>query len=100
MLLLNPNFKIQGPESPLRFQIEYITDDKRRPYLFARQLDEGDFALTEASTLGGVRLKPVLTQPRALTPEGKPDRDLFTFCPASAADLKTLHVGQIVFFLQ
>ena len=62
--------------------------------LFARQLEEGEFSVSEGSRLGGVPIKPYVSQPRALTSDGKPDMTVFTFVLATANDLPKLKVGQ------
>ncbi len=60
-------------------------------------IDSGvDFRLTELSTLGGIPIKPILTQPRAADKEGKPRYDLFVFYPKQGSDLDKLIEGQIV----
>lgn len=83
-------------EHEMKFRIEYIFDQKRPVSLFARQLEAGQFAVSEGSSLGGVPIKPYLSQPRALTPDGRPDMTLFTFVLATAHDLPRLQVGQEV----
>ena len=80
----------------MRFQIECISKDMSRPFLFARQLDSGDFALTEAPLLGGVAIKRSLTQPRALKPAGSPDLSIFALQLASASDVSKLQGGEVV----
>lgn len=80
----------------MKFRIEYIFDQKRPVSLFARQLEAGQFAVSEGLNLGGVPIKPYLSQPRALTPDGRPDMTIFTFVLATAHDLPRLLVGQEV----
>ena len=80
----------------MKFRIEYIASKERPAYLFARQLEAGSFFLSVASRLGGVAIKPRLSSPRALTPDGEPDLTIFAFVLASANDLPKLQVGQIV----
>ena len=80
----------------MKFQIEYLSKDFRRPYLVARQMESGVFSVSEQSRLGGVAIKPFVSQPRALTPEGKPDLTVFVFTLRSANDLSGLAAGQMV----
>jgi len=80
----------------MRFRIEYIAQHQRPAYLFARQLEAGEFLVSAASRLGGVAIKPYVSQPRALTSDGKPDLLVFTFILATANDLPKLRVGQEV----
>jgi hypothetical protein len=80
----------------MKFRIEYIAQRERPAYLFARQLEAGEFFVSEASRLGGVAIKPYVSQPRALTSDGKPDLSIFTFVLATANDLSKLTVGQEV----
>jgi len=80
----------------MKFQIEYLSKDARRPCLVARQMEPGQFSVSERSCLAGVSIKPFISQPRALTPEGKPDLTVFVFTLRSANDLSGLAVGQTV----
>ncbi|CAN7762747.1 MULTISPECIES: hypothetical protein [unclassified Variovorax] len=83
-------------KNKVKFRIEYIFDQQRPVSLFARQLEAGQFAVSEGSHLGGVPIKPYLSQPRALTPDGRPDMTVSTFVLATAHDLPRLRVGQEV----
>lgn len=80
----------------MKFRIEFVALRERPAYLFARQLEAGNFAVTTSSRLGGVPIKPYVSQPRALTPGGKPDLSVFVFVLATANDLPKLTVGQEV----
>jgi len=80
----------------MRFRIEFIAQRERPAYLLARQLEVGDFTISTTSRLGGVPIKQYVSQPRALTPDGKPDLSVFTFVLATANDLPKLKVGQEV----
>ena len=80
----------------MRFRIEFTAKKERPVFLFARQLELGDFHLSENSKLGEVPIRPNLAMPRALTTEGKPDMTVFTFYLATANDLPKLSVGQVV----
>jgi hypothetical protein len=80
----------------MKFRIEYIYHRERPAYVFARQLEPGDFALTTDSRLGGVSIQPSVSQPRAIKPDGKPDLSVFAFVLAKADDLPKLAVGQVV----
>jgi hypothetical protein len=80
----------------MQFRIEYIFERERPAYLFARQIEAGAFSVSANSRLGGVPIKPYVSQPRALTPEGEPDLKVFTFVLATANDLPRLKIGQVV----
>jgi hypothetical protein len=80
----------------MKFRIEYIATKERPAYLFARQLEPGQFSVSGEPRLGEVPIKPHVSQPRALTPTGEPDLTVFTFVLATANDLPKLKVGQVV----
>jgi hypothetical protein len=82
------------PGNEMKFRIEHIFHQQRPVSLFARQLEPGEFAVSERSRLGGVPIKPYLSQPRALTADGQPALTVFTFVLATANDLPRLQVGQ------
>jgi hypothetical protein len=82
--------------SKMKFRIEYVAKKARPAYLFARQLEPGDFEVTSTSRLGDTPLRPHLSQPRAHTPDGKPDLNVFAFFLVTADDLPKLKVGQVV----
>jgi len=80
----------------MKFRIEYIFHRERPAYVFARQLEPGDFALTVNSRLGGVSIRPSVSQPRTIKPDGTPDLSVFAFVLATADDLPRFAVGQVV----
>ena len=80
----------------MKFEITYIFEKQRPVTLFARQLGAGEFSLSESPMLGGVPIKRYVSQPRSITPDGKPDLSQFSFVLSSANDLPKLGVGQIV----
>jgi hypothetical protein len=80
----------------MKFRIEYIARKERPVYLFARQLETGEFFVSQTSRLGDVPIKPQVSRPRALTPDGKPDLSVFAFVLVTANDLPKLEVGQVV----
>ena len=82
------------PGHEMKFRIEHVFHQQRPVSLFARQLEPGEFVVSERSRLGGVPIKPYLSQPRALTADGQPDMTVFTFVLATANDLPRLQVGQ------
>lgn len=79
----------------MRFKIEYISTGKPC-YLLARQLDDGIFSLSQNSTLGGVRIRTSVTQPRALTRDGQPDLTVFAFQLCMESDRPLLETESIV----
>lgn len=80
----------------MKFRIEYIAQKERPAYLFARHLEPGEIHLSANSKLDEVPIRSNFAMPRALTPEGKPDMNVFTFYLATANDLPKLSVGQVV----
>lgn len=80
----------------MKFEITYIFEKRRPVTLFARQLGTGDFTLSDSPMLGGVPIKRYVSQPRSITPDGKPDLSQFAFVLSTAHDLPRLGVGQIV----
>lgn len=83
------------PKANVRFKIEYISAGTPC-YLLARQLDEGSFSVSERSTLGGVRIRSSLTQPRALTRDGMLDLTIFAFQLYVASDRRVFETDSIV----
>lgn len=80
----------------MKFEITYIFEKQRPVTLFARQLGAGEFTLSDSPMLGGVPIKRYVSQPRAITPDGKPDLSQFSFVLSTGSDLAKLAVGQIV----
>jgi len=80
----------------MKFRIEYIAKKERPVYVFARQLEPGEFRVSSTSSLGDVPIRPYISQPRALTSDGEPDRTVFTFILESANDVPKLELGQVV----
>jgi hypothetical protein len=80
----------------MKFRIEHLFQKHRPAYLFARQLEPGSFVLGETSRLGGVAIRPSISMPRSIKPDGSPDMTVFAFTLATANDLPKLTVGQVV----
>lgn len=80
----------------MRFRIEYVSTDKSRLAVLARQLDQGDFALSESPELGGIPVMRFLSQPRITKPDGSMDLSVFRFQLVSGNDLAKLRVGDVV----
>jgi hypothetical protein len=78
------------------FRIEYIAQRARPAYVFARQLEAGDFHLSPSSRLGDVPVRATLSQPRSLSADGRPDVTVFAFTLVTANDLPKFSVGQHV----
>ena len=56
---------------------------------------KGNWAVTEESTLGGILIKPWLSQPRALDDEGKPRYDVFNVILAEKVDSDGIKAGEV-----
>lgn len=80
----------------MRFRIEFLSSTTDKAYVLARQIDIGEFTLSEKSQLGGMPLTRSLTQPRTLKPDKTPDFSVFAFHLVSSSDVARLSVGQIV----
>jgi len=82
----------------IKFRIEYISEYGPVVYLLARQLDKGNFSLSPSSKLGGVLIKPFLSQPRKLRDDGSLDQEVFVFVLAEKHERAKFFIGQIVEF--
>lgn len=79
-----------------RFVVEAVTGLRGEVIVFAAELEgEGSFTV-DAATLAGCPLKPVLNQPRALTPDGQPRYDLWAFHLRHRRDRVQFIVGETV----
>lgn len=56
---------------------------------------QGNWEVTEDSTLGGIPIRPWLSQPRALDDDGKPRHDVFNVILAENADPSSIKVGEV-----
>jgi hypothetical protein len=81
---------------PLQFEIEAVLTHSARVTVFARQLVNEPFALSETARLGGLPIHAHLSMPRALNSDGSPRLDLFAFQLRTHSDLSALSVGQLV----
>jgi hypothetical protein len=80
------------------FEIELVLalPGVKRVQVLARKLEVGDFAIPLGATLGGVRVSPVLSAPRAKNAQGELRLDLFTFLLLDPQDAGRLSPGQRV----
>jgi hypothetical protein len=83
-------------ERLVKFKVEYVGKSETSSYLFARRLEPGDFSVSGSSRLGGVPIRPSISSPRALKPDGSPDLDVFAFILAESQDAERFSVGQTV----
>lgn len=56
---------------------------------------KGNWAVTEESTIGGIAIKPWLSQPRSLDDEGKPRYDVFNVILAEKIEADAIKTGEI-----
>lgn len=75
------------------FEIEDVLADGM---VFAAQLGNTDFELSPQVTLGGLPIRPHLSQPRAIAPDGVPRFDLFAFEPIDRHQARRLRTGDFV----
>ncbi|MBO9703425.1 MAG: hypothetical protein J7604_24665 [Sporocytophaga sp.] len=80
------------------FEILYIgNSDRISKFVFARSINENiDFSLTDKSTLGGVPIKPIISQPKTSNKNGNSTFDVFAFHLKTKSDMDLLKVGQLV----
>jgi hypothetical protein len=78
----------------LRFIIEFVP--KGEKYIFARKLENVNFALTPDSQIGGYAIKQLGLAPRASYPDGSPRFDICAFVLRNKADAASLMEGQEV----
>jgi len=76
-----------------RFEVEQILPFQGEVYIIARLREPAGFRLEPGCTLGGVTIRPWLTQPRALGISGEPRLDVYAFVLADAADAARLSEG-------
>ncbi len=76
----------------IRCSIEFLFEKERMIIVRAIDSPIPSFSVTKNTTLGGILIHPYLTQPRALTPEGKPRFDLYVFRLKGWSE--SLHSGQ------
>lgn len=75
------------------FEVEAVLDVGGQTVIFARILAPRDFALNEESRFGGCPIVPVLSQPRAMRPDGSPRTDLYAFVLRRREDGDKFRVG-------
>ena len=80
----------------MKFQVEFVYERDSEAYVFARQQEAGDFSLSPTSRFGGAAIRPAVSQPRKIRPDGTPDLDIFAFILADRGDIEKFHGGQIV----
>ena len=80
----------------MKFRVEHVVELRGEVTVFARQLAEGNFVLTETPRLGAIEIRRQVSQPRALTIGGQPDLTLFAFQLVAAGDRLRLSSGQIL----
>lgn len=74
--------------------LHIINSDRKSKFVFAKSLNENiNFSLTEKSTLGGVPIKPIISQPRTIDKNGNPIFNVFAFQVKNESDLALLQVG-------
>jgi len=61
--------------------------DERKPFWFAKQLGGGDFRLTDASTLGGVSIKPMTGMPSVAPRDDGTGPVVFAFYPCDRGNI-------------
>ncbi len=79
------------------FEILFIENsDRKSGFVLARSMNDNiDFSLTDQSTLGGVPIKPFISQPRTTDKNGNPTFDVFAFHVKNKSDLALLQVGML-----
>lgn len=81
----------------VRFEVEAVVEVSGHGIIvLARLLVRPGFTLGSAPKLEGRRIVPHLTQPRALTPDGRVRLDLFAFKLLHPGDAPAFRAGQLV----
>ena len=80
----------------LDFEIGEVVEIKGQVYMFGRLLDEGNFVLSEGSSLGGVEIEQWTEQPRVLDERSQQRKDVFAFVLKKGEDRTKLHKGKTV----
>lgn len=88
-----PRLRIPGQRVLAEFEVEHVLADGS---VFAAQLGDNDFKLSPHVTLSGIPIRPRLSQPRAMTPDGAPRFDLFAFDPIDRKEATRLRPGDFV----
>jgi hypothetical protein len=78
------------------FEIGETRVIRRRAYVFARMLEPRGFSLCGQYYLGGFPIEPWIGRPRALSEDGEPRTDLFSFVLRNVENLKALRSGELV----
>ena len=81
-------------EGVIDAKVEAVVDVGHEAHVIVCLNHDGNFSVFEGSTLGGKLIKPWLSQPRALTDEGKPRYDVYNFILASRNDMCSFQVGE------
>lgn len=81
-------------EGSIDAKVEAIVDVGHEAHVIVCLNHGGNFSVFDGSTLGGKLIKPWLSQPRALTDEGKPRYDVYNFILASKDDMSSFQVGE------
>ena len=82
----------------IRFEIQFVNEQDG--YVVVKRLDEGEFALTTRSCLGGYLLHSSLSQPRANTQNGTPRLDLFVMHPIDRHALRDWTSGAVLWLTE
>ena len=79
----------------LRFEVEARVPPPSAIVL-ARQLSDAPWEMPADPHFGGVPVEPVISQPRAMTPEGEPRFDLFALVLKRPSELGKFAIGEKV----
>ncbi len=81
-------------EGTIDAKVEAVVDVGHEAHVIVCLNHSGNFSVFDGSTLGGKPIRPWLSQPRALTEEGKPRYDIYNFILASKEDMNSFQVGE------
>ena len=82
-------------EGFIEAKVEAVVNVGHKAYVIVCLNSRDGFSVFDGSTLGGKPVRPWLTQPRALTSDGKPRYDVYSFTLISKADMHSFQVGEI-----
>ena len=82
-------------EGVIDAKVEAVVDVGHEAHVIVCLNHTGNFSVFDGSTLGGKPVKPWLSQPRALTEDGRPRYDIYNFVLVSKPDMSLFEVGVI-----
>lgn len=86
---------MMSAEGYIDAKVEAVVDAGHEAHVIVCLNPTGNFSVFDGSTLGGKAIRPWLSQPRALTEDGKPRYDIYNFILVSKEDMNSFQVGEL-----